>query len=155
LKKGDVVTAIGPFGDFHVKETDREIVFIGGGAGMAPLKSQISFLFETLKTNRNVSFWYGARSKQELFYTDYFEKLAMEYDNFTFHAALSESKPEDKWTYFTGFIHQIVEEKYLNSHAQPNDIEYYLCGPPAMISATQAMLKIFNVDGKMIAFDEF
>ncbi len=155
LKKGDVVTAIGPFGDFHIKDTDRELVFIGGGAGMAPLKSQISYLFETLKTKRKVSFWYGARSKQEVFYTEYFEKLALEYDNFTFHTALSEPKTEDKWTGLTGFIHQIVEEQYLNSHAQPNDIEYYLCGPLAMISATQSMLKDFSVDEKMIAFDEF
>ncbi len=155
LKKGDIVTAIGPFGDFHVKDTENEMLFIGGGAGMAPLKSQISYLFETLKTKRKVSFWYGGRSRQELFYVDYFEKLALEYNNFTFHTALSEPKPEDNWTALTGFIHQIVENNYLKTHVAPNQIEYYLCGPPAMISATQVMLKNFNVDGKMIAFDEF
>ncbi|MCK5704197.1 MAG: NADH:ubiquinone reductase (Na(+)-transporting) subunit F, partial [Cyclobacteriaceae bacterium] len=155
LKKGDIVNAIGPFGDFHIKDTGNEMVFVGGGAGMAPLRSQISYLFETLKTKRKVSFWYGARSKQELFYTLYFEKLAEEHDNFTFHAALSEPKPEDHWDSHTGFIHEIVESQYLKTHSTPTQLEYYLCGPPAMINATKGMLEKYKVSKENIAFDEF
>ena len=155
LNKGDTVTAIGPFGDFHIKDTEKDMVYVGGGAGMAPLKAHISYLFETLNAGRKVSFWYGARSKQELFYTSYFEKLVMDHENFSFQVALSEPKPEDQWDAHTGFIHEIVESQYLKTHPDPMQIEYYLCGPPAMINATKDMLKKYGVGEAQIAFDEF
>ena len=155
LKEGDKVTAIGPFGDFHIKESDSEMVYLGGGAGMAPLRSHLSYLLETLQTKRKISFWYGARSKQELFYVDYFKELADKYENFTFHVALSEPQDEDKWTSHTGFIHEVLQKEYLDSHDSPKSLEYYLCGPPMMIDAAKKMLADKDVDSSQISFDEF
>jgi Na(+)-translocating NADH:ubiquinone oxidoreductase F subunit len=155
LKPGDTVTAIGPFGDFVVKPTLREMVYIGGGAGMAPLRSHLSHLLETAKTARRISYWYGARSRQELFYQDYFESLASKHTNFSFHVALSEPLAEDKWDGPTGFIHEVVQQQLLAGHRDPTAIEYYLCGPPAMIKAVTLMLKSYGVPQEQIAFDEF
>jgi Na+-transporting NADH:ubiquinone oxidoreductase subunit F len=155
LKPGDVVSAIGPFGDFHVKPTQREMVYIGGGAGMAPLRAHLSHLLETEKTARKVSFWYGARSKQEVFYEDYFQSLAGAHHNFAFHVALSSPLPEDDWTGHQGFIHEVVLEKYLRAHASPEGVEYYLCGPPMMIKACNRMLAEIGVPTHHIAYDEF
>jgi MocE subfamily Rieske [2Fe-2S] domain protein len=155
LRPGDIITAIGPFGEFHTKETAREIVYLGGGAGMAPLRSHISWLFETNKTPALVSYWYGARSLQELFYQDYFEELAKKNENFSFHVALSEPLPDDGWQSYTGFIHEVLKREYLDTHPEPKSIEYFLCGPPAMIKAATQMLKEFGVDPAQIAFDEF
>lgn len=155
LKPGDQVTAIGPFGDFQIKNTQREMVYIGGGAGMAPLRSHISHLLETQKTTRRISYWYGARSCQELFYQDYFENLARQNSNFSFNVALSEPQPEDRWDSHTGFIHDVIKREYLDTHPDPKQIEYYLCGPPAMIQAAQQMLKALGVSPSQIAYDEF
>ena len=155
LKAGDTVTAIGPFGDFHIKPTQKEMVYIGGGAGMAPLRSHISHLFETEKTARKVSYWYGARSKQELFYQDYFEGLAGVHGNFAFHLALSAPLPEDNWTGHTGFIHDVVLDNSLKSHPHPQAVEFYLCGPPMMIKACTKMLAELGVASHQIAYDEF
>ena len=155
LKPGDTVTAIGPFGDFNIKPTQREMVYIGGGAGMAPLRSHLSHLFETEKTARKVSFWYGARSKQEIFYDDYFRNLAGQHPNFAFHLALSAPLAEDNWTGHLGFIHEVVLEKYLRDHANPDVVEYYLCGPPMMIKACTKMLTDLGVPANHIAYDEF
>lgn len=156
LKPGDKVTAIGPFGDFRIKDTGAEMVYLGGGAGMAPLRSHLSHLFETLKTGRKVSYWYGARSKQEMFYTAYFEKLAAAFDNFSFHVALSEPLPEDNWDGPTGFIHEVLKREYLDGHETPQAIEYYLCGPPMMIEAARNMLtQDIGIQEGDIAFDEF
>jgi Na+-transporting NADH:ubiquinone oxidoreductase subunit F len=155
LKPGDTVTAIGSFGDFHIKPTQREMVYIGGGAGMAPLRSHLSHLFETEKTVRKVSYWYGARSRQEIFYEDVFANLAREHQNFEFHLALSSPLPEDNWTGHTGFIHEVVLEKYLREHANPKAVEYYLCGPPMMIKACTKMLADLGVPESHIAFDQF
>ncbi len=155
LKPGNTVTAIGPFGDFHIKPTQHEMVYIGGGAGMAPLRAHLSHLLETEKTARKVSFWYGARSLQEIFYEDYFRSLEAAHPNFHFHLALSSPLPEDNWTGHTGFIHEVVLEKYLRAHANPEAIEYYLCGPPMMIKACNRMLASLGVAGHQIAYDEF
>ncbi len=155
LKPGDIVSAIGPFGDFHVKPTQREMVYIGGGAGMAPLRAHLSHLLETEQTARKVSFWYGARSKQEIFYEDYFQGLAKAHHNFAFHVALSSPLPEDNWTGHLGFIHEVVLEKYLREHANPEGAEYYLCGPPMMIKACTRMLAEIGVPAHHIAYDEF
>ena len=155
LKPGDTVTAIGPFGDFHPKPTQREMVYIGGGAGMAPLRAHLSWLFETEHTSRRVSFWYGARSAQEIFYRDYFDSLAATHPNFSFNLALSHPLPEDNWTGFTGFIHTVVLEKYLTSHGNPKAVEYYLCGPPMMIKACVKTLTDLGVPAHQIAYDEF
>jgi MocE subfamily Rieske [2Fe-2S] domain protein len=155
LKPGDMVTAIGPFGEFHIKETERELVYLGGGAGMAPLRSHLSYLLETRKTSVLVSYWYGARSLQEMFYRDYFENLAAQNKNFSFHVALSEPQPEDKWQSHTGFIHDVLKREYLDSHPDPKNIEYFLCGPPAMIQSATVMLKNLGVPPTQIAFDEF
>jgi Na+-transporting NADH:ubiquinone oxidoreductase subunit F len=155
LRPGDIVTAIGPFGDFHVKPTKREMVFIGGGAGMAPLRAQLSHLFETEGTARKVSFWYGARSRQEIFYEDYFRRLAWEHPNFKFHLALSSPLPEDAWIGQVGLIHDVVLENHLRGHANPRAAEYYLCGPPMMIKACTRMLAELGVPEGQIAFDEF
>ncbi len=154
-KPGDKVVISGPFGDFHLKPTERECVFIGGGAGMAPLRSHIMHMFRTLSTNRKVSYWYGARSTREMFYTEDFDELAEKHDNFEWHIALSDPKPEDNWTGHTGFIHQVVLENYLSSHPAPEDIEYYLCGPPMMNSAVLKMLDDLGVDPEMIDLDDF
>ena len=155
LKPGDSLTAIGPFGDFHIKPTQREMVYIGGGAGMAPLRAHLSHLFETEHTRRRVSFWYGARSQQEIYYGDYFEGLAETHPNFTFHLALSSPLPEEKWNGHTGFIHDVVLDHYLREHRDPKAVEYYLCGPPMMIRAVTKMLATLGVPDRQIAFDEF
>jgi MocE subfamily Rieske [2Fe-2S] domain protein len=155
LKPGDRVTAIGPFGDFHIKPTQREMVYLGGGSGMAPLRSHLASLFETQQTTRRVSYWYGARALQELYYQNYFEDLARRHDNFTFHVALSEPLPEDRWQGPTGFIHEVLKEEYLDKHPDPTQIEYYLCGPPAMVRAANDMLRDLRVPPSQIAYDEF
>ncbi|MCU0785778.1 MAG: NADH:ubiquinone reductase (Na(+)-transporting) subunit F, partial [Verrucomicrobia bacterium] len=155
LKPGDTVTAIGPFGTFHIKPGNAEMIYVGGGAGMSPLRSHLSYLFDTLKTGRKVSYWYGARSRQEIFYADYFEGLAKQFPNFTFHLALSEPQPADHWSGPTGFIHEVLLENYLQHHAAPGGIEYYLCGPPAMIAAVTQMLEGLDVPKSQIAIDEF
>ena len=155
LKPGDVVSAIGPFGDFHVKPTQREMVYIGGGAGMAPLRAHLAHLLENEQTARKIGFWYGARSRQEIFYADYFEQLVREHHNFSFHLALSSPLPEDHWTGPTGFIHEVVLDQYLRHHPQPEAVEYYLCGPPTMIRACTRMLAALAVPAHQIAFDEF
>jgi MocE subfamily Rieske [2Fe-2S] domain protein len=155
LKPGDEVKAVGPFGDFLIKETENEMVYLGGGAGMAPLRSHLSTLFETLKTGRKVSYWYGARSRQEIFYQDYFEKLAEEFENFEFHVALSEPLETDAWDSHTGYIHEVLRSEYLENHVNPAAIEYYLCGPQPMIQAARKMLDDLKVSEDQISFDEF
>lgn len=156
LKPGDKVTISGPYGEFFIKETKREMLYIGGGAGMAPLRSHLFHLFHTLKTrDRQVSYWYGARSKREMFYTESFEEIERNFSNFQYNAALSEPLPEDNWKGYTGFIHQVVYENYLKNHPEPEEIEYYLCGPPMMIAAVQKMLDSLGVPQEMIAFDSF
>lgn len=155
LKPGDKVSGIGPFGEFHIKPTQHEMVFIGGGAGMAPLRAQISHLLESAQTYRKISYWYGARSRQEVFYEDYFTELARKHHNFTFHLALSAPLPEDRWPGRTGFIHDVVLEEYLREHPRPESLEYYLCGPPMMIKACTRMLMQLNVPAQRVAFDEF
>ena len=154
-KPGDKVTISGPYGEFHIKHTDNEMVYIGGGAGMAPLRSHIFHLFHTLKTGRKVSYWYGARSSREIFYEDHFRQIEKEFPNFRFEIALSEPLPEDNWTGFKGFIHQVVLDEYLSKHPEPEEIEYYLCGPPLMNSAVQNMLDNMGVPEEMVAFDDF
>jgi Na+-transporting NADH:ubiquinone oxidoreductase subunit F len=129
-KPGDKVTISGPYGEFFIKKTNREMVYIGGGAGMAPLRSHIFHLFQTLKTDRKVSYWYGARSKREIFYEEDFRQIENDFPNFKFNIALSEPLPEDKWSGYTGFIHQVVLDNYLSKHEEPEEVEYYLCGPP-------------------------
>jgi Na+-transporting NADH:ubiquinone oxidoreductase subunit F len=155
LKPGDIVSAIGPFGDFHIRPTQREMVYIGGGAGMAPLRAHLSHLLETERSARKVSFWYGARSKQEIFYQDYFRDLTNVHSNFDFHLALSAPLPEDGWDGHLGFIHQVVLEKYLSQHDNPQAVEYYLCGPPMMIKACTKMLADLGVSSSHISYDEF
>jgi Na(+)-translocating NADH:ubiquinone oxidoreductase F subunit len=155
LKPGDVVTAIGPFGDFHIKPTQREMVYIGGGAGMAPLRAHLSHLLETGQSPRRISFWYGARSSQEIFYADYFRNLVDVNPNFRFHLALSSPLAEDAWTGHVGFIHQVVLDEHLRSHSNPASAEYYLCGPPMMIKACTRMLHSVGVSIQQIAYDEF
>ncbi|MGI0135362.1 MAG: NADH:ubiquinone reductase (Na(+)-transporting) subunit F, partial [Candidatus Micrarchaeaceae archaeon] len=155
LKPGDRLSAIGPSGDFHIKPTQREMVYIGGGAGMAPLRAHLSHLLETEHTARKVSFWYGARSRQELFYEDYFNSLVESHPNFAFHLALSSPLPEDDWNGPVGFVHDVVLNDYLGSHPNPSALEYYLCGPPLMIKACTRMLEELGVPSHQIAFDEF
>lgn len=155
LKPGDTVTAIGSFGDFHIKPSQKEMVYIGGGAGMAPLRAHIAQLFENDATPRKVSYWYGARSKQEIFYKDYFHDIAEKHSNFSFELALSNPLEEDAWTGHEGFIHQVVFEKYLKNHMNPKAVEFYLCGPPMMIKACSKMLAELGVAVEQIAFDEF
>ena len=155
LKPGDKVTVSGPYGEFFIKDTDREMVYIGGGAGMAPMRSHIFHLFHTLKTNRKVTFFYGARSKREMFYEEDFKKIEQQFPNFKFIVALSDPLPEDNWTGPVGFIHQVAHDEYLSKHEAPEEIEYYLCGPPMMLSAVQNMLYNLGVEKEMVAFDEF
>jgi Na+-transporting NADH:ubiquinone oxidoreductase subunit F len=155
LKPGDEVTISGPFGEFFAKETGAEMMFIGGGAGMAPMRSHIFDQFRRLQTARKVSYWYGARSFREAFYTDDFDTIASEYGNFDWKLALSEPLPEDNWTGYTGFIHQVVLENYLKTHPAPEDIEYYLCGPPMMLKACMSMLDSLGVEPENILFDDF
>ncbi len=154
-KPGDVVTISGPYGEFFIQETEREMVYIGGGAGMAPLRAHIFHLFHTLNTGRKVSYWYGARSKREIFYEDHFRAIEEKFPNFSFHIALSEPLPEDNWTGPVGFIHQVVLDEYLGKQDAPEDIEYYLCGPPLMLTAVQKMLYDLGVEPEMIRYDEF
>ena len=155
LKTGDKVTISGPYGEFFIKETDREMVYIGGGAGMAPMRSHLFHLFQTLKTGRKVSFWYGARSLREMFYDDHFKDLADQFPNFNYQVALSDAMEEDNWKGSTGFIHQVLHDEYLSKHEDPTEVEYYMCGPPPMISAVEGMLDSLGVEPEMIAYDSF
>ena len=155
LKPGDKVTISGPYGEFFIKDTDREMVYIGGGAGMAPLRSHLFHLFHTLKTGRKVSYWYGARSKREMFYDDHFKAIEEKFPNFSYNVALSDPMEEDNWSGYTGFIHQVVLENYLSKHEDPTEIEYYMCGPPMMNSAVSGMLYDLGVEDDMIDFDDF
>ncbi|HCW75952.1 MAG TPA: NADH:ubiquinone reductase (Na(+)-transporting) subunit F [Candidatus Marinimicrobia bacterium] len=155
LKPGDKVMVSGPYGEFFAKNTEREMLYIGGGAGMAPMRSHIFDLFYSKNTQRQVSFWYGARSVREMFYDDEFKKLAADHPNFSYNVALSDPLPEDNWTGPVGFIHQVVLENYLKNHPAPEDIEYYMCGPPPMIAAVNRMLYNLGVDKETIYYDEF
>ncbi len=154
-KPGDKVMISGPYGEFFIKETKNEMMFIGGGAGMAPMRSHIFDLFHTKKTDRKATFWYGARSLREVFYEDDFNKIADENSNFEWHLALSEPLPVDNWTGPTGFIHQVIFDMYLKNHEEPESIEYYLCGPPMMNSAVQKMLSDLGVPDENVMFDDF
>lgn len=154
-KPGDKVTISGPYGEFFIKPTKREMIFIGGGAGMAPMRSHIFHLFQTEKTDRKASFWYGARSLREVFYDDQFRAIEKEFPNFEFHLALSEPLPEDNWNGPTGFIHQVLYDNYLSKHDEPEEVEYYLCGPPLMNDAVNKMLYDLGVPKENIAFDDF
>ena len=154
-KPGDKVTISGPYGEFFIKDTKKEMMFIGGGAGMAPMRSHIFDLFETKKTDRKATFWYGGRSRRELFYQDHFAKIEEEFPNFKFEVALSEPLEEDKWEGYQGFIHQVIYDNYLKDHPEPEDIEYYLCGPPMMNDAIFKMLDDLGVPKENIAFDDF
>ena len=155
LKAGDKVTISGPFGEFFAKETENEMVFIGGGAGMAPMRSHIFDQLKRLKSKRKMSFWYGARSKREMFYEDDYNGLAAENDNFEWHVALSDPQPEDNWEGLTGFIHNVLHEQYLKDHEAPEDCEYYMCGPPMMNAAVITMLKDLGVEDENILLDDF
>jgi Na+-transporting NADH:ubiquinone oxidoreductase subunit F len=155
LKPGDEVTIAGPFGEFFARETGNEMIFIGGGAGMAPMRSHILDQFLRLHTDRKVSFWYGARSLREAFYVEDFDDIAQKNDNFTWHLALSEPLPEDEWEGATGFIHQVLYDEYLKDHKAPEDVEYYLCGPPMMIEACKKMLTDLGVEPDNILLDDF
>ena len=154
-KPGDKVTVSGPYGEFFIQDTKREMMFIGGGAGMAPMRSHIFHLFHTEKTDRKATFWYGGRSLRELFYIDQFEAIEKEFDNFKFNIGLSEPLPEDNWDGYVGFIHQVIFDNYLKNHPEPEEIEYYLCGPPMMNDAVQKMLDDLGVPEEMIEFDDF
>ncbi|MET3998885.1 NADH:ubiquinone reductase (Na(+)-transporting) subunit F [Marinobacterium sp. MBR-109] len=155
LKPGDTITVYGPFGEFFAKETDNEMVFIGGGAGMAPMRSHIFDQLKRLKSTRKISFWYGARSVREAFYVEEFDKLAEENENFTWHLALSDPLPEDNWTGYTGFIHNVLYEHYLKEHEAPEDCEYYMCGPPMMNASVIKMLEDMGVEPENILLDDF
>lgn len=155
LKPGDEVTISGPFGEFFAKETKKEMVFIGGGAGMAPMRSHIFDQFRRLHTDRKVTFWYGARSLREAFYVEDFDAIQSENPNFKWYLALSEPQPEDNWTGLKGFIHQVLYDNYLKDHPAPEDVEYYLCGPPMMLQACMKMLDSLGVEKESILFDDF
>jgi len=152
---GDKVTISGPFGEFEINRTDREMVYIGGGAGMAPLRSQIFHLFHTEGTDRKVTYFYGGRSLRELFYTDEFEAIENNNDNFKYVIALSDPLPEDNWEGPQGFIHQVTLDTYLKDHPEPEECEYYLCGPPLMLAAVMKMLDDLGVPEENIRFDDF
>jgi Na+-transporting NADH:ubiquinone oxidoreductase subunit F len=164
-KPGDKVTISGPFGEFFINESEAEMLYVGGGAGMAPMRSHLYHLFRTLKTGRKVSFWYGGRSKRELFYTEHFKALEKDFPNFKFYIALSEPMEEDNWTVkdgldgkgdgFVGFVHQTVIDNYLNYHESPEDIEVYFCGPPLMNQAIEKMADDFGVPPENVRFDDF
>jgi Na+-transporting NADH:ubiquinone oxidoreductase subunit F len=154
-KPGDKVMISGPYGEFHIKDTRNEMVYIGGGAGMAPLRSHIFHLFHTLKTGRKVSYWYGARSMREVFYEEEFRAIEKKFPNFSFNLAMSEPVPSDNWTGYTGFIHQVLLDNYLSKHEAPEDIEYYFCGPPVMNNAVIKMLDNLGVPAENISFDDF
>jgi Na+-transporting NADH:ubiquinone oxidoreductase subunit F len=155
LKPGDKVTISGPFGEFFAKDTDKEMVFIGGGAGMAPMRSHIFDQLRRINTKRKLSFWYGARSLREMFYTEDFNELAAENDNFKWHVALSDPLPEDNWEGYTGFIHNVLYENYLKDHPAPEDCEFYMCGPPMMNAAVINMLEDLGVERENIFLDDF
>jgi Na+-transporting NADH:ubiquinone oxidoreductase subunit F len=155
LKAGDKVTISGPFGEFFAKETENEMVFVGGGAGMAPMRSHIFDQFRRLKTKRKASFWYGARSKREMFYVEDFDTIASENENFQWHVALSDPQAEDNWDGYTGFIHNVLFENYLKDHEAPEDCEFYMCGPPVMNAAVIGMLKDLGVEDENIMLDDF
>lgn len=155
LKPGDKVMVSGPYGDFLPRDTDREKIYVGGGAGMAPMRSHLFHLFHTVKTQRNVSYWYGARSTREMFYDEDFKKIEDEFPNFKYHVALSAPLETDNWKGPTGFIHQVLLEEYLSKHPEPEECEYYLCGPPMMIDAVTNMLHSIGVGDEMISFDSF
>ena len=155
LKPGDKVTMSGPYGDFHIQETENEMLYIGGGAGMAPLRAQILHLFNTVKTGRKVSYWYGARSKKEIFYEEDFREIERNVPNFKFHIALSDPQPEDNWDGYVGFIHQVILDNYLSKHEAPEDIEYYMCGPGPMANAVKVMLDNLGVERSSLYFDDF
>ncbi|MDW6017896.1 NADH:ubiquinone reductase (Na(+)-transporting) subunit F [Vibrio plantisponsor] len=155
LKAGDKCTISGPFGEFFAKDTDAEMVFVGGGAGMAPMRSHIFDQLKRLKSKRKMSYWYGARSKREMFYVEDFDGLAAENDNFVWHCALSDPQPEDNWDGYTGFIHNVLYENYLKDHEAPEDCEYYMCGPPMMNAAVIGMLKDLGVEDENILLDDF
>ncbi len=155
LKPGDKITVSGPYGEFFAKETDAEMVFIGGGAGMAPMRSHIFDQLKRLKSKRKISFWYGARSKREMFYVEDYDGLAAEFDNFEWHVALSDPQPEDNWEGYTGFIHNVLYENYLKDHPAPEDCEFYMCGPPVMNAAVISMLKSLGVEDENILLDDF
>ena len=164
-KPGDTVTISGPYGEFFINHSDAEMLYVGGGAGMAPMRSHLYHLFRTLKTGRKVTFWYGGRSKRELFYLDHFKSLEKDFKNFKFYVALSEPLEEDNWKVresldgegdgFTGFVHQVVIDKYLNFHESPEDIEVYFCGPPLMNQAVEKMAEDFGVPPENVRFDDF
>jgi Na+-transporting NADH:ubiquinone oxidoreductase subunit F len=155
LKPGDKVFVSGPYGEFFAKETDAEMVFVGGGAGMAPMRSHIFDQLRRLKSKRKMTFWYGARSKREMFYVEDFDMLAKENDNFEWHVALSDALPEDNWKGYTGFIHNVLFEEFLKNHPNPEDCEYYMCGPPIMNSSVINMLLANGVDPENIMLDDF
>jgi len=155
LKPGEKVTISGPYGEFHIKDTQSEMVYIGGGAGMAPLRSHIFHLLRTQKTNRKITFWYGARSKREIFYEEEFRELEAVFPNFKFNIALSEPAKEDNWSGYTGFIHKVLYDNYLSGLNEPENIEYYLCGPPVMNQAVLAMLDNLGIPKENIAYDDF
>jgi Na+-transporting NADH:ubiquinone oxidoreductase subunit F len=155
LKPGDKATISGPYGEFFIKDSDAEMVYIGGGAGMAPLRSHIFELFKRGKTDRKVSYWYGGRSLRELFYIDHFREIEKEFPNFKFNIALSDPLPEDNWDGYQGFIHQVLLDNYLSKHPAPEDIEYYICGPPMMNQAVFRMLDDLGVEPENIAYDDF
>lgn len=164
-KPGDKVTISGPYGEFHINQTQREMIYIGGGAGMAPLRSHIFHLFHTEKTDRKVSYWYGGRSKKELFYTNHFRNIEKDFPNFRFYIGLSEPLPEDNWQVkkeledggdgYVGFIHQVLYDNYLKNHPEPDEVEFYLCGPPMMNAAVLKMLDDMGVPKENIRFDDF
>lgn len=155
LKAGDTTTISGPFGEFFARDTDKEMIFVGGGAGMAPMRSHIFDQFRRIHTDRKVTFWYGARSKREMFYVEDFDTIQAENDNFTWHCALSDALPEDNWDGYTGFIHNVLYEEYLKDHPNPEDCEYYLCGPPIMNKCVIDMLISLGVEREDIMLDDF
>ncbi|NNL68289.1 MAG: NADH:ubiquinone reductase (Na(+)-transporting) subunit F [Myxococcales bacterium] len=152
---GDPLDLAGPYGDFFASEGDAEMIFVGGGAGMAPMRSHILYQLERLGSERRIGFWYGARNRRELFYADLFDRLAREHSNFSWTPALSEPSPEDAWTGEVGFVHEVLERRYLAEHPRPEDCEFYLCGPPLMARATQAMLARLGVPPENVRFDDF
>lgn len=154
-KPGDKVTISGPYGEFFIQDTQNEMLYIGGGAGMAPLRSHLFHLFHTLKTGRKVSYWYGARSRREIFYEDHFRAIEKDYPNFKFTIALSDPQPQDNWDGPIGFIHQVIYDNYLSKHDAPEDIEYYMCGPGPMVGAVNKMLYNLGVQSENIHFDDF
>jgi Na+-transporting NADH:ubiquinone oxidoreductase subunit F len=155
LRPGDIVTVSGPFGEFFARESDAEMVFVGGGAGMAPMRSHIFDQLERRRTQRRITFWYGARSRREMFYVEDFDRLAARYPNFEWHVALSDPLPDDAWEGYRGFIHEVLSEHYLAAHPAPEDCEYYLCGPPLMTTAVIGMLETFGVERDNILLDDF